>query len=212
MTGADHAPRRPPGGGLADGDNWAFYLEPEERLLGTWRPVDAFRPYGTGKSIMAVSAIAAIALLIGSVLLGDARHTSEAIRIAAAVLVFGIIMGLGPARLDQINRRARRYAVSDKRALEFQDIRNGRLKSVRFGPETRVLKLYNDNLESCELAFGNIDGAGKVSRSVLFERLTDDQVNDILRTLWRAGVVKGSAMQDGGRTGLRLHRKRRTRI
>ena len=211
MTHAYQVAARPRDG-FVDGDEWAFYLDAGERLLGTWRPDDTFRPYGAGKAIMAASAIGSMALLIATALFAGAERTSEAIQIAAAVLALGAILGFGPAKLDQVNRRARRYALSDRRALEFQDIRAGRLRSVIFGPKSRVLKLYNDGLESYELTFANLDDDGRVSRSVLFERLTENQVNDILRTLWREGVVERSGLKDGGRTGLRTHRARRTRL
>lgn len=174
---------------LEDGENWRHYLEPGERLLGTWKPDDGLRVYGQGKTLLVGSASFALAYLV---LFGHSGTSfAGTFGVALALLAFGLVLGLGPALIDRTGRRGRRFALTSTRALEFQDIRHGRLRAVRLGPTTRTLKLYNADMESYEVSFVNVDDEGRAGRSVLFERLSEAQADQVLNVLPRTELAKG---------------------
>ena len=166
-----------------DARDWAYYLNPDERLLRTWRPDATFRLYGSGKAILSGSAVFVFIMLLTNLILGDGRGQAGLLILAIGMMGIAAILGYGPAKLDQRNRRYRRYAVTNQRALEFQDIRHGRLKSVAFGPLTRVLKLFNGNMESHEVSFVTVDDQGHAVNSVLFERLTEPQADAVFHLI-----------------------------
>ena len=165
----------------ADDDrNWLHYLEKGEALLGVWRPDDTFRLYGLGKTMMyGFWAIASI-FIVGPMLMVNDTANTATLLIGLAIAALGTALGYGPAWLDQRGRQKRRYTLSDQRVLEFQDIEQGRLRSVPIGPDLRAAKIYNDNLETYEVAFAQMDANGRAGRSVLFERLTEEQADQIL--------------------------------
>lgn len=172
---------------LDDADNWRHYLEPGERLLGTWKPDDELRLYGQGKALLVGSASFAIAYLVLFTPSGTSFAGTGGV--ALALLAFGAILGFGPALMDRAGRRARRFALSSTRALEFQDIRHGRLRAVRLGDATRTLKLYNADMESYEISFVNLDDEGRAGRSVIFERLSEAQADQVVAMLPRTALA-----------------------
>lgn len=80
--------------------------------------------------------------------------------------------------------------MSNIRALEFQDITAGRLKSVTHSSHMRALKMYNENLDSFELSFIGAPDKEQNRRSILFERLTEQQADAILATLRSEGIIR----------------------
>lgn len=168
-----------------DAENWAFYLEEGESLLGVWRPDDTFRVYGMGKAMMYGCWVFAGILIFLPVLMKDYPASTPTLLIGLAIAALGTALGYGPGWLDQRGRQMRRYALSDQRVLEFQDIKLGRLRSVPVDGTLRILKTWNDNLDSFQLSFVTITDQGRAGQSVLFERLTEDQADDVLGMLNR---------------------------
>ena len=154
-----------------DAENWAFYLNDGEGLLGIWRPDDEFRVYGLGKVLMYGCWVIGGILIILPVLMKELPFSMPPMLIGLGISALGTALGYGPAWLDQQGRRLRRYALSDQRVLEFQDIKSGRLRSVPIDENLRIVKIWNDNLESHELSFVTMTETGRAGRSVLFERL-----------------------------------------
>lgn len=163
-----------------DDSNWLHYLEKGEALLGVWRPDDTFRLYGLGKVLMYGCWAIAGLFIVGPMIMINDSGNPAILPIGLAIAAFGTALGYGPAWLDQRGRQKRRYALSDQRVLEFQDIDQGRLRFVPIGPNLRAAKLYNDKLETYEVAFAELDEEGRAGRSVLFERLTEDQADQVL--------------------------------
>ncbi len=186
------APSPSPSPSRADAENWAFYLKDNEKLLGVWRPDDEFRVYGIGKTMMLGCWVLAGVLIVGPLFLINYTSTSNVLLLGLGLAALGTILGYGPAWLDQKGRRARRYALSDRRVLEFQDIQAGRLRSVPIDQELRVIEIYNDKLDSYELSFVTLDQHGRAGRSVLFERLTEEQSGQIQSILHNSAGTEGS--------------------
>ena len=147
-----------------DAQNWAFYLNDGESLLGIWRPDDEFRVYGLGKVLMYGVWVIAGILIFLPVVMKNFPASTPSMLIGLGVAALGTALGYGPAWLDQQGRRLRRYALSDQRVLEFQDIKSGRLRSVPIDGSLRILKIWNEDLESHELSFVSVTEEGRAGR------------------------------------------------
>ena len=178
----DRAPRVDPGR-LSDTDFWGAHLQPKELLVWTGRPDAGFRLYGMGKLMMWSSIIGGVLIPIAflPLLAEQSRHLP--IIAGALAILFGLIVGFGPARLDQVNRRARRFAITDHRVISTRDVSRERPKQLTLQDTTKMLHIYDDDLDSHGLTFANMDANNKVSEMVTFDRMTEDQALSIVDLL-----------------------------
>ena len=159
---------------LTDAAFWQQYLAEDERLLWSDRPGTDFRLSGAGRSM---GILFCIALLLLSPLLLPGSGVPEAYLIAVPVALAAMAVTLIPARMDQKNRRNRRYALTQMRALSLRDIRNERPRQLNLSDQTQALVMEDRDWGEYVVAMVNRSARDRPGQAVQFERLRQGQVD-----------------------------------
>ena len=178
------APDRNPAS-LSDQAFWRQYLRPDEHILWTDRPTDEFRMGGMSKTYGVTFGLAV--LLILPVL--STYRPPELVVFLFILMAFGVGLAFGPGKLDQKNRRNRRYALTQMRALATRDFRHGQPRMLEIGEGTRALTMEDRDSGEFIVAVLNRGANDETGHAVQFERLTEDQVADALDALSGQGVT-----------------------
>ena len=169
---------------LSDEAFWQQYLRPGERLLWTDRPTDEFRMGGMSRTYGVTFGLAV--LLILPVL--TTYRPPELIVFTVILIAFGIGLAYGPGKLDQKNRRNRRYALTQMRALATRDFRHGQPRMLEISERTQALTMEDRDSGEYIVAVLNRGSGDDTGHAVQFERLTEAQVGDALDALAGQGI------------------------
>ena len=201
VRSGDRTPPTPSAGDLADDTFWQQHLRPEEKLLWTARPPAHFKVNAFGKAIGWFTAFAVVLAILVFVATTEGQTTTKLLGLVAVCAVIGAIFTLGPAKLDQGNRRLRRYAITNQRVLTQRDYRNGRPNSLELRPTTKVFcvdyeaqerhldHITDDSIDEVIMGFANVSPDGQVLAQVQFERLSNAQVRALADYLDRQGIA-----------------------
>ncbi|MFK7945069.1 MAG: hypothetical protein AB8B85_19455 [Paracoccaceae bacterium] len=188
----DHAPKT-----FSDHEYWRPFIGTEE-LVWAGRPAADFQLSAMGNAIGMF--FGGLLLLAIPLLIGAGAPPAAIILIFGVVGLIGLVLVLGPARLNQTNRARRRYALTKTRAFAVRDVEHERPRQLRIGPRTRLLEFGDDNAPLQEhhitdrsfghinLAFVNRPVGGSPQESLTFERLNATLIREIRTTLNLKGV------------------------
>lgn len=185
---------------LRDREFWATYLEDGEQPVWYGRPDTEFRLSGMGVAMAWMFGGLTVLATIVFAASTSGPSLLKILMVIAVIAALGALLVFGPAKLDQGNRKLRRYAVTDRRALAVRDIRHDRPRSTEIRQETKIICFEEQNQTRhldhhtddtrgyVILAFANKYRNGD-TEVVQFERLQMPQVRDALSRLEKAGLT-----------------------
>ena len=170
---------------LPDREYWQQYLTPNEHILWADRPDNDFRMGGMSKTYAVTFSIAFLLLLVPLI---SGYDQPQLVVVAVIVAIGGLLLTFGPGKLDQRNRRHRRYALTHRRALAVRDLRHERPRQLTLHEGTAVLVMEDRDSGEHIVAVINRASDETAGHAVQFERLTAAQVEAVLDALAGQGI------------------------